>query len=238
MTKKKLQQIKEFALEFYKKTDQFHDEKHPVLTTKYAFLLAKEFKDVDYPILEAACYLHDIGRTITDEGHPYESAQLADPFLKKIGLHQKEIDEILHAVSIHAAEDILKATTIEAKLLFDADKLQILSVYGFLRVSFFLVAVRKMKMDQAIDLMWKYVNTVWKNHLQTEKAKAILEPEIAKIAFIIKDYKKGLHGKLEMPSFTAKQAMNSARSSSLHHHPKSTFKANPVTTAAASDPSI
>src|SRR5579859_1901764 len=146
MTKKQLDQIKNFSLKYYKKTDQFHDERHPRLTTIYAMELAKDYPNVNLYVLEAACYLHDIGRIRADETHPKEGVKMAKPFLKKLGISKKEAEAILHAVAVHAAEDIHKAKTIEAKLLFDADKIQILSVYGFLRVTFFLIAQRKMDM--------------------------------------------------------------------------------------------
>lgn len=196
MTSKQLNQIKAFSKKFYLKNDQFHDWAHPILTTKYALALAKNYKNVDLKILEATCYLHDIGRINVDEGHPYESARLAKPFLKKIGLDDNEVEAIIHAVSLHAMEDIHKATTIEAKLLFDADKIQILSVYGFIRVYSFLVVVRKWKMEKALDFMYEYVKKVYKNHLQTKEAKTLLAAEMKKIDQIMIDFKKGINAQL------------------------------------------
>lgn len=196
MTKKQLDQIKIFAKAYYQKTDQFHPWEHAVLTVKYGRLLAKPYKSVDLNILDAACYLHDIGRVIKDDGHPEESVRMAVPFLKKIGLKPEEIKAITHAVEIHAKERIMEAETIEAKLLFDSDKLQILSVYGFLRVAFFLVDQRKMKMSKAIDFMWDYVKSVHKEYIQTPLAKKILDPEIEHIEQIVNSFKIGMNGKL------------------------------------------
>lgn len=196
MTTKQLDQIKQFSKKFYLKNDQFHDWAHPILTTKYALMLAKNYKDADLKILEATCYLHDIGRINVDEGHPYESARLAKPFLKKIGLSAEEAESILHAVSIHAMEDIHKAKTIEAKLLFDADKIQILSVYGFIRVYSFLVVERKWKMERALDFMYDYIKKVFKNHMQTKEAIKMLTPEIKKIDQFVLDFKRGISAKL------------------------------------------
>ncbi|MDE2589230.1 MAG: HD domain-containing protein, partial [Patescibacteria group bacterium] len=103
MTSKQLKQIKEFSLSYYQKTDQFHDARHPILTTTYALTLAKDYPETNLLVLEAICYLHDIGRIRADESHAYESAKIAEPFLKKIGITSEEAEVILHAVSVHAA---------------------------------------------------------------------------------------------------------------------------------------
>lgn len=198
MTKQQLAQIKKFSRAYYKKTDQFHDWNHALLTAKYAFKLAEAYKDINYNILEASCYLHDIGRVIRDEGHNFASAKLAKPFLKKIGLTNEETNAILHAVSVHTLEEIDKAKTIEAKILFDADKIQILSVYGFIRVTFFVIYKRKMKLDKAVEFMWKYVKTVWENYIQTSVAKKMLEPEVKEIEKIVINFGKCKNGNLGM----------------------------------------
>ena len=196
MTSKQLSQIKNFAKGYYQKNDQFHQWEHAILTVKYARMLAKQFKNVNFKVLDAACYLHDIGRVNKDDGHPEESARLARPFLKRIGLSNDEIKAIIHAVEIHAKERIREAETIEAKLLFDADKLQILSVYGFIRVYSFLVAIRKWEMERSLDFMWDYVKSVHREYLQTPLAKKILDKEVKQIEKIVICFKKGLQGKL------------------------------------------
>lgn len=194
MTARQLNQIKNFATSYYQKNDQFHQWDHAILTVKYARMLAKQFKNVNLNVLDAACYLHDIGRVNKDDGHPEESARLAAPFLKKIELTKEEIKAILHAVEIHAKERIREAETIEAKLLFDADKLQILSVYGFIRVYSFLVAVRKWEMERSLDFMWDYVKSVHKDYLQTPMTKRILKSEVKNVERIYLSFKKRLAG--------------------------------------------
>lgn len=196
MTSKQLAQIKLFAKTYYQKTDPFHDWHHPLLTIKYARMLAKQYKNVNLKILDAACYLHDIGRIKKDDGHPEESARIALPFLRKVGLTKEEIKAIIHAVEIHARERIREAETIEAKLLFDADKLQILSVYGFIRVYSFLIVVRKWHMEKAINFMWDYIKSVHMEYLQTSLVKKILNREVEQVQKIVDSFKKGLEGKL------------------------------------------
>ncbi len=197
MTTRQLTEIKEFAKAYYQRNDQFHQWSHALLTVKYARMLAKQYKNVSLQILDAACYLHDIGRVNKDDGHPEESVRLARPFLKRIGLSPEEIKLIIHAVEIHAKERIKAAKTIEAKLLFDSDKIQILSVYGFIRVYSFLIVVRKWEMERALNFMWDYVQSVHKDYIQTPLAKKILDPEMKHIEKIVSSFKKGLEGKLD-----------------------------------------
>lgn len=198
MTTTQLNQIKEFAKEYYlKMSDPYHPWEHAVLTVKYAKKLSRSYKNVNLRALEAACILHDIGRIKKDDGHPEESAKIAKPFLQKIGLDLNEQEIILHAVEIHAKERIREAKTIEDKLLFDADKLQILSVYGFLRVWMFVVEKRKMNLNKALDFMWKYCQDVQrKNYIQTPEARKIVDLEMKKIEHIFGDFQKGLKGEL------------------------------------------
>lgn len=198
MTRRQLDQIKGFAKEHYDKIEQYHDWHHAFLTVKLARMLAKQFKKVDFNILDAACYLHDIGRINKDDDHPEESARLAEPFLKKIGLTEKEVDAITHAVSVHGRERIHEAKTVEAKLLYDADKLQILSVYGFLRVSFFLVDRRKWDILKSLEFMWDFITDVRKNTLQTDLTKKVVDPEIKKIKKMLEDYKLGYKGNFKV----------------------------------------
>jgi putative nucleotidyltransferase with HDIG domain len=199
MTSSQLNQIKQFAKDYYQKmNDPYHPWEHALLTAEYAKKLAKPFKNINDKALESACILHDIGRIKKDEGHPEESAKIAKPFLKKIGLDDDEIELILRAIEIHAKERINEARTIEDKLLFDADKLQILSVYGFLRVWMFVVDKRRMNLNKALDFMWDYVQDVHKgNYMQTPLGKKIVNQEMKKIEKIVKDYKTGLEGKLK-----------------------------------------
>ncbi len=188
MTKKQLNQIKEFAKKYYKKTDQYHDWRHVVSVRRNALLLAKDFYEVNVSVLEASCYLHDIGRVVKDDGHPYESVNLARPFLEEIRLEKEEVEMVCEAVYHHGRKDILKTDLLEAKLLFDADKLEIVSVFGFMRVCFFLVSEREMDMYEAVDFMWEYVKDVRGNYLQTEKAKEIADGELVVVKNLVERF--------------------------------------------------
>jgi uncharacterized protein len=188
MTQKQLKQIEEFVTPYYQKTGKFHGWDHITSVRNNAKRLSVNYPEVNILALDAACLIHDIGRTIKDEGHPQESARLAKPFLQKIGLPANEIELILHAVSIHSSKDIYKAKTIEDKLLFDADKLEILSVYGFMRVALWLIEERNMTLEKAIDFLWKYCQKVYQEGLQTAAAKKIIAPQMRTLSSLVQKF--------------------------------------------------
>lgn len=189
MSKKQLLQIRKFAKTFYRKTDKYHDWGHVLRVRKHALSLAKEYGKVDARLLEAACYLHDIGRSkrnLRDIDHVQVSVNLSENFLIKIGLARDEIEAINHAVFCHHMTNIKFAKTIEAKILFDADKLEIASVNGFVRMCCWLVEEKQMKPHEAVNFLWKNIKTAWdKDYVQTKKTRTVLKKEIRVIKKVV-----------------------------------------------------
>lgn len=188
MTDDQLNQIKKFSQKYYSDTDHYHNWNHILLTRHYAFRLAEGNSQINKKTLEAACYLHDIGRSVKDEGHPAESAKIAQPFLKEIGLSEEEIERLLDAFSYHEVEKIDQAKTVEAEVLFDADKIQILSVAGFIGVAFFLVEKRQMPLSEAIAFLWTYSQKIRANYLHSDAAREIVDKELVAIKRIAESF--------------------------------------------------
>jgi uncharacterized protein len=127
-TKIDMQKIKEFALNEIKKNDIIHNHEHIYCTVRLAkYLAEKEGADVD--ICEAAAWLHDIAKN-KGKNHGIEGAKKAEEFLKILDLNPKIIERICNAIKYHDTSD---SKTIEDKVLYDADKLQGVGCYGFLR---------------------------------------------------------------------------------------------------------
>lgn len=74
-----------------------------------------------------ACILHDLGKfdSETNIEHGRVSAHLARPFLEKIGLSSKQIDDICYAIAVHVDGKAGYAYphTLEAMLVSDADNI-------------------------------------------------------------------------------------------------------------------
>jgi uncharacterized protein len=93
-------------------------------------------------ILSAAALLHDIGRRYEtqEQGkvcHAEKGAELAREILKKLDFKTKLIDEITHCIEAHRYRGNKYPKTLEAKILYDADKLDSIGAVGIGRAFLF-----------------------------------------------------------------------------------------------------
>jgi uncharacterized protein len=92
----------------------------------------------DMTILLSAAYLHDIGRCHPDGSngklcHAHQGACMAAPILEKLSLEKTMAEGILHAIASHRFRGAEKPRTVEARVLFDADKLDAIGAVGVAR---------------------------------------------------------------------------------------------------------
>lgn len=111
-----------------------HDMTHTKRVLKVALEIAKYERDVDLIVLKAACLLHDIARKKEDkekfECHAKEGAKIAEKILKRLNFPKEKIKGVVHAIRCHRKSKGIKAETIEAKILQDADKIDIFGAIG------------------------------------------------------------------------------------------------------------
>ena len=93
-------------------------------------------------VLSAAALLHDIGRRYEtmEQGkicHAEKGAELARDILKKLNFVPKLIDEIAHCIEAHRYRGNKVPQTLEAKILYDADKLDSIGAVGIGRAFLF-----------------------------------------------------------------------------------------------------
>jgi uncharacterized protein len=94
---------------------------------------------IDWQVLKAAALLHDIGRTKEDgdksgqTDHAVVGAEMAGKILRKLGFSDKKIEHIKHCILTHRYRRSDRPETKEAKILFDADKLDSLGAIGVAR---------------------------------------------------------------------------------------------------------
>lgn len=94
---------------------------------------------IDADILKIACLLHDIGgdkETADSSGHTdhaIESSKRARKILKKFKIQEKKIKLIQDCIVSHRYRNNHMPKTLEAKILFDADKLDSLGAIGIAR---------------------------------------------------------------------------------------------------------
>lgn len=137
ITREKMKKIESAAKGFFEGASGCHDWKHVERVRSLALRIAKEEK-VDSKVVEAAALLHDIGRKEEMESrgaicHAEKGAIIARDILEKLGIDQASIEAIVHSVRSHRYRKGNIPETLEAKVLFDADKLDSIGAIGIAR---------------------------------------------------------------------------------------------------------
>ncbi len=135
----KIEEVKKFAeRHLIYGSDPAHNIEHIMRVYNLAIKLAQGEK-VDLDVIKIAVLLHDIGgiKERKDSSgktdHAVESARLAKPFLIKLNLSKNKIEHILNCIISHRYRSEEKPKTLEAKIVFDADKLETLGAIGIAR---------------------------------------------------------------------------------------------------------
>jgi uncharacterized protein len=116
-----------------------HNIDHVMRVFNLSKLIAKTESKVDMNILEPAALLHDIARTIECNDtsgkidHAILGSEMAVSILKELNYTSSEIEQIQHCISTHRYRTNNIPQTIEAKILFDADKLDVIGSVGIAR---------------------------------------------------------------------------------------------------------
>jgi uncharacterized protein len=128
----------ENARSWYEHADAVHDFDHIVRVYRMAERLAQA-EGADLEIVRAAALLHDVEGTtpgaVSRQEHHHASAHFAAEVLAGEGWPAERIAEVQHCIRAHRFRDNREPPqTIEAKVLFDADKLDVLGAVGAARV--------------------------------------------------------------------------------------------------------
>jgi len=149
---------KELAIEMQKapSLSEVHARDHVLRVLKRCIRLGEKLH-ADMEVLVTAVYLHDLGRHyIADKIHGALSAQKAEPVLERIRFPKEKRDAVLHAIRVHdvsaSPED---RTSLESKILYDADKIDTLGVVGVLRY------IRHYYGKKPIDYMLDDIDARW-----------------------------------------------------------------------------
>lgn len=117
--------------------DSAHDREHIYRVLYNALAIAKTEENVDYDVLIAACLLHDVGRPeqFADPGvcHAQVGSEKAHAFLKANGFSADFADQVRHCILTHRFRVSRPPQSLEARILFDADKLDVTGALGIAR---------------------------------------------------------------------------------------------------------
>ncbi|RYJ08440.1 HD domain-containing protein [Halogeometricum borinquense] len=132
---------RELSLSYYEDALPAHDRFHANRVRDVAIRLANECENnVDRDVLSAAAWLHDIGRPRERVGkidnHDEWGTAEAAALLADEGVPTDHIAAIKHCIRTHSIRSSSpEPETIEAKLLFDADKLDAAGARGLIRMA-------------------------------------------------------------------------------------------------------
>ncbi|MDE5718984.1 MAG: HD domain-containing protein [Lachnospiraceae bacterium] len=117
--------------------DSAHDKEHVYRVLYHALEIAKTQEDVDYDVLIASCLLHDVGRKEQFENpalcHAAVGSEKAFAFLTAHGFAAEYAGRVRHCIQTHRYRENNPPESLEAKILFDADKLDVSGAMGIAR---------------------------------------------------------------------------------------------------------
>ena len=117
--------------------DSAHDKEHIYRVLYAALDIARHEKDANTDILITACLLHDIGRDKQYENpdlcHAQVGSEMAYEYLLKIKWSAANAAHVRDCISTHRFRGDNIPQSIEAKILFDADKLDASGTMGIAR---------------------------------------------------------------------------------------------------------
>lgn len=117
--------------------DSAHDCEHIYRVLYNALEIAQAEEGVDFDVLIAACLLHDIGRKEQFENpalcHAMVGGEKAFRFLTEHGFDEAFSGKVRHCIQTHRFRRNMQPEPMEAKILFDADKLDATGALGIAR---------------------------------------------------------------------------------------------------------
>lgn len=136
-----LQQIRQKAEAHFSSASGSHDWEHTLRVHRLCVKIGP-MEGADMLVLEAAAYLHDIGRPFQDNSdgaicHAEKGAYLATENLADMAIEDKRKHNILHCIRTHRFRNDDMPESIEARILFDADKLDAIGAVGIARAYLF-----------------------------------------------------------------------------------------------------
>ena len=129
--------IKAFAKKCFSNSNGSHNWEHTCRVYNLCMHIGRKER-ADLEVLEIAAYLHDIGRPRQDKSkgtvcHAEKGAEMAKSFLDDYEIPEDRKQNIIHCIRSHRFRGNLRPGTLEAKVLFDADKLDAIGAIGIAR---------------------------------------------------------------------------------------------------------
>jgi len=148
--------IREEAGAFFLSARGSHDWDHTERVYRLCLRIGRREK-ADLGVLRLAALLHDIGRGEEDRSHGKvchgrSGAALAKGILERHGCEAAVVRSVVHCIRTHRFRKRAAPRTLEARILFDADKLDSIGAVGVGRAFLFAGEIGARLHDKAIDV--------------------------------------------------------------------------------------
>jgi uncharacterized protein len=148
--------VKEEARAFFLSARGSHDWDHTERVYRLCLRIGRKEK-ADLGVLKLAALLHDVGREEEDRSggrvcHGRSGAALAGKLLERHGLDRDAARAVVHCIRTHRFRKKAVPRTLEARILFDADKLDSIGAVGIGRAFLFAGEIGARLHDKRIDV--------------------------------------------------------------------------------------
>ena len=148
--------VREEAGAFFAGARGSHDWDHTERVRRLALRIGRKEK-ADLGVLELAALLHDVGREAEDRSrgrdcHAKAGAALARTVLERNGVDRATVRAVVHCIATHRYRGRAVPESLEAKVLFDADKLDSIGAVGVGRAFLFAGEVGARLHDKDVDV--------------------------------------------------------------------------------------
>lgn len=141
MTRETYQLIESYMLECMDPKDSAHGAEHVYRVLYTALDIAAHMENVNTDVLICACLLHDIGRKSQANDpsvcHAAAGAEMAKAFLLEHDFAEDFADHVAACILSHRYRKGISCDSIEAKILFDSDKLDVSGAVGIARTLYY-----------------------------------------------------------------------------------------------------
>jgi uncharacterized protein len=121
------------ARSYYSGEDAAHNFDHVLRVLRLAEHIGQA-EGADTDILRAAVLLHDVARVAEDAGGPCHAQAGAEQARQILAAHEEDsVDAVAHAIGTHRFRGSSPPQTLEARILYDADKLDAIGAIGVAR---------------------------------------------------------------------------------------------------------
>jgi uncharacterized protein len=146
-----------------------HSYEHVDRVVKIAILLAKKEK-ADIELVQVGAILHDVGRCV-GQPHNETGAKLASEILNKVHYPPQKTRKIARIVLLHNVDSKNKLNSLEEKIVWDADKIDLLGALGIARGFHWC---GKQSFNSAVKLAFETYTPIY-DMLNTKSARELAE---------------------------------------------------------------